>query len=319
MRVLVWSLLAATGALSIASCGTAGHSVIRVGDTSITDVSVHRQMSAMARGHVLPDPPRFGKCVARLQAETPESFPAQLKQECRDQYASLKQEAISSLISLQWLIGAAKESGLTVPDGPTASKAKMIEAQLRRAVGMQEPRPTATDLTAYYQRHIESYEHPEQRNLYIIEHIPTRREARALLVKAKRRGTLANIAVAPVIALHESVPRSDPSESAPTRRAALRAIFAARPHTLVGPVPLNEQWCLFEVTSIAPRTVEPVAEVKPTIERQLAVERQRHALSRFIGEWRKRWTARTDCSTGYVVQKCRQFRGRRASDPFAFD
>lgn len=35
---------------------------------------------------------------------------------------------------------------------------------------------------------------------------------------------------------------------------------------------------------------------------------QQQAFARFVTAWRAKWRARTDCRTGYVVQKCRQFK-----------
>jgi hypothetical protein len=293
---------------------------VRVGDAAVSAAALRAQIRLLSPGHIVYDPPRFTSCVARLGAETPGSFVTQLLQECRAQHASIQQEALGALITEQWLIGAARERGLDVPAGSAASKASRIEAELRESLSRGEPKPTNTDLVVYYQANIAHYEHPEQRGIYIVEHIPSRHEAQELLDKAKRRGTLADIAVAPIIALRESISRSDPDKAVPTKRAVLRAIFAAKPHTLVGPVSLNEQWCLFEVTSVSARTVKPLSEVKESIEQQLSAERRRHTLARFIAQWRKRWMAKTDCSAGYVVQKCRQYRGRRTPEKsLAFD
>jgi hypothetical protein len=122
------------------------------------------------------------------------------------------------------------------------------------------------------------------------------------------------------VAIHESFVKMKPAEVPPNKTAILRAIFAAKANTLVGPLPLNGMWCFFQVTHVVPGVVQPLASVQGAIARQLASDRQRRELPRLVAAWRAKWIARTDCRPGYVVQKCRQYRGPKApEDPLAFD
>jgi foldase protein PrsA len=42
------------------------------------------------------------------------------------------------------------------------------------------------------------------------------------------------------------------------------------------------------------------------------VQQQEQAFARFAGEFRKKWTAKTSCRTGYVVPGCKQYKGTEA-------
>jgi hypothetical protein len=320
-RLIAPILLALAVVGLLGACGAQGGGVVQVGEMKIAAAAVRAQMSSLAPAHLVPDPPQFKQCVARLGSETPGAFRAQLEEECRSQYASLKHEALNSLIAVQWLLGAASERGLSLPDGSLPVKASAADRELRNALRQAEPEVTQAEAAAYYRRNIERYERTEQRSIYMVEHVSSRREAQALLDKAKRRGGISGLQIqAPVEGLRELIARSDPAKAVPTKRAVLRAIFAAMPHTIIGPVALNEQWCLFEVTHVTSRVVKPLARVEQAIERQLTMERQQRALARFISAWRRRWIARTDCSSGYVVQKCKQYRGPKTPEaPLAFE
>jgi len=94
----------------------------------------------------------------------------------------------------------------------------------------------------------------------------------------------------------------------------MRAIFAARPHVVVGPLPLFGHYAVFEVTRIVPSRRQPLAQARSSIERQLAGEQQRQTLARFISAWRARWIAKTDCQPQDVMQKCRQYHGPLAPE-----
>jgi hypothetical protein len=73
------------------------------------------------------------------------------------------------------------------------------------------------------------------------------------------------------------------------------------------------------VTRVVPPKRKSLAHVEHSIRQQLEREQQRRSLTRFIGAWRAKWIARTDCARGYVVELCRQYSGasKRAA-PFTF-
>jgi hypothetical protein len=303
-------------AFGLSACGGASHErvVLRVRRATVgTDVVGHL-MTILAPEHFVPDPPRFGKCVARLKAQAPESPSYAVEEECRLRYEELRQRALGLAISSEWLIGEAAERGLRPSGADLAAKARSAESKLKGLLQGREAKLAPAQVAAYYEQNPAQFGRPEKRYIDIVERIPTKGAAQAVLLATKRRGDLHQVAI------HEEFEEEGLANVVPAKRAILRAIFAATPHTIVGPLPLNKKWCFFEVTSVIPRAVKPLAQVKASIEQRLAAERQRAALAGFIAAWRKKWIARTTCSPGYVVQKCSEYRGPLTpEDPSAFD
>ena len=72
---------------------------------------------------------------------------------------------------------------------------------------------------------------------------------------------------------------------------------------------------VFEVKRTYPSYQKTLAQSQAEIRRRLPSEMYKKALVAFIGTWRLRWRARTDCEAGYVVTKCRQFKAAGVAQP----
>jgi hypothetical protein len=121
-----------TPSLGLAS----GEVVVRVGDQAITRGQVNHWMATLAggdyyelsAGHRIPeglvsDPPRFGACVAHLEAvvaavPTKASQPTGVKllSKCRQLYRAIKTQATTSLVTTELIFGLAEEEGIAVSD-----------------------------------------------------------------------------------------------------------------------------------------------------------------------------------------------------------
>lgn len=337
VRLIAVSAVAVVVGACLVACGAGGARdsvVVRVGRSAITSGTLADWMSAMAPEHVVPDPPRFTACIARQRALTLQPITAELEAECRQQYQTLRQQALDFLISSAWLIGEAADQGLAVsdqevqrrleeeggPDGESVADVKvkimaeLAAARLRQTLKRTEPKITPALIARYYAQHIEDFERRERRYFDIVERLPSSAAARGVMREVAMGRSLSTMA------LHEWLDRKNIADVLPLKKAIVRAIFAAKPHVLIGPTPLNERYAVFEVTRVIPAVVRPLAQVRNAIEKQLADEQERGVLAGFIRTWRAKWIARTDCRPGYVVQKCRQGGGARAlEDPYTFN
>jgi foldase protein PrsA len=327
---------------ALLGCGRAGsdptRAVARVGGAAITSATLGHWMSIMAGEHTVPDPPSYQACIAHREAIEPGSIKATLEEECRHHYEELKQRALAFLISSQWLIGEAAEQrlqasggevtrrlqsgtkpailqngGASVADERLAVDAERASAAIRRALGRREPGITQAQIADYYHHHLATYEHPEERDIYIVEHVPSAAEA-----ARTRREVSSGMRDIRNIGLHELVRERHPAEAVPGKIALANAIFAARPHVLSGLLMFDREYAFFEVVHVAPAFVQPLVQVQAAIKTRLVGELQRRMLSQFVSAWRRKWIARTACRPGYVVQKCRQYTGPRVTeDPLA--
>jgi len=338
MRLAAAFMAASAVTCGLSACEAGGRDpvVAQVGEGAITRTTLSHWMAVMAPEHVVPDAPRFTACIHRESALTLQSADGALAQECRQQYWALEQRALGFLISSRWLIGEASDEGLNVSsrearrraregnrarasgttpaDVTFTTKAELAAARIRQTVTIGEPNVTEAQIAAYYRLNIRRFGRRERRYFDLVEGLASEAAAREVMQEVTRGRRLSDIAN------HEWLDWPEIDDVRPTKRVLKRAIFAARPHVLVGPLPLVGFYCFFEVTRIAPAVTQPLSRVHHAIQGQLARERRRRALARFVRAWRRRWIARTDCAPGYVIQKCRQYAGPRSpEDPMALN
>jgi hypothetical protein len=308
--------------------------------------AVQAQLSSAAPSERL-DPPRFDSCVAQLRAEATSSGESQpgrshLREECDARYQALLRQVLDRLLANQWLIAEARalgvgvgdrqakasldsyrresfsneaefrefRAGRTTGDMITETKAKLSSAAIRR-ITERYVRPTERQVANYYRSHPFQYLLAAERDLQIVRAL-----SKASAVRAR-----AEIESGQSFASEETKLRSYHvlySEGGLVVGLKLhvygepglnQAIFTARPGALVGPLNTHYGYFVFRVRKVRLERKRPLADVRASIEHQLAARLQRQALVRFARQWRARWTARTSCIRGYVVPNCRGFRG----------
>jgi foldase protein PrsA len=62
------------------------------------------------------------------------------------------------------------------------------------------------------------------------------------------------------------------------------------------------------VASITPGSQQTLAQAQASVKSQLLATQQQGALSKFVKDFKKKWTAKTDCRSGYVVTDCKQYK-----------
>jgi hypothetical protein len=131
------------------------------------------------------------------------------------------------------------------------------------AAGEHGPQTTAAEVARYYRLHRWAYFVPERR-AYDIDNLKSVAAAERVKREVQAGRSFASFS------LHEELSRAHgPSAE---RRPIERAIFAARPGLLGGPVLLSEygDHSLFEVTRIVTAHYTPLAQVRDSIAARLA-------------------------------------------------
>lgn len=248
-----------------------------------------------------------------------------------------RQKALDFLISANWAIGAAAEhrlelsegaierglrerigtahegrsefqeeiaaTGQTLADVKLEAKAAQAMARLREFVGRRVPPATQAQIADYYKHHLQSFRVPDRRLVDLIDEIHGYGHAVAL---GRQLGPGERFRKR---AMRELVTRDTPYEDAhhDWKAAMLHAIFATPPGRVGGPVSFHYRWVLFVVRKLVPGTVKPLDEVSAEISARLSEQRHRHALASFLAAYRREWTAKTSCHTGFVVQMCSEY------------
>jgi parvulin-like peptidyl-prolyl isomerase len=246
------------------------------------------------------------------------------------------QQALSLLISYQWLIGEAasrsisiselevrqqvdrilmrtfpgsiaelreflKPIGETVTDIKLQARAQLALAKLRKTILAGVPAVTDRQIATYYDHH--------KRSFLILE----RREARfanwktkAAALKKKREVQAGKSLTSPAAV---KVGEVYAGARVPPSNVYERAIDSIKPYKISGPFHIGNDYWLYQVVKIIPARQQTLRQVAGSIARQLTGQHRHEAEAAFVKSWTAAWSARTDCQTGYVVHGCRQYRG----------
>jgi hypothetical protein len=324
---VAWRLAMAAAVVGIVCCGSGsgGSVAVRVGKSVITSRTVARRTAAITGG-------RAASNGSKRQKQ--------------------REQALSLLISSQWLLGEAardgirlsatevssqlarrtrssfpggtselreylKATGQSMEDVLTEARAELAAIRIRKMLEQREPPITRRQIVGYYSRHREQFVIPEQVEADLIA-LDSRTEAEAL----RRRVVLGKQRLSSVAERQSfELPALAYSPTRGKDAILAKAIHSARPHVLTGPVRFRGyDYYLFEILKVKSARQQTLAQVEGRIKHRLAVDQQERTLAGFIAAWRDRWMARTSCSPGYVVQKCRQYAGQRSREnPLAFD
>jgi foldase protein PrsA len=273
----------------------------------------------------------------------------QLKSECETEYKSLQTEVLGFLISSQWVIGEAsalnvklsdaevkKEftkikteqfpkaaefekflttSGQTVSDLLLRVKLNLLSQKIQKQIVKKKSTVTQAQIKKYYEENKSKYGTPEKRNVRIVL---TKTEAAAASAKKEIESGKSFASVA-------SKDSIDPTSKADggllkevvkgeEEKALDTAIFSASKNVLGGPVKTPFGYYVYEVVSTTPGTQQPLSKVQATIKEQLISTGEQQALSKFVKEFKKKWTAKTECRSGYsVTADCKGYKAPKTS------
>jgi foldase protein PrsA len=278
----------------------------------------------------------------------PKPTSAQLKTECQQQYQTLQQEVLGFLISSEWVLGEGSDQGVKVTDkevkkqfeqiksqqfpkagdfqkflassGQTVSdlllrvKLNLLSSKIQQKVVKTEAKVTQAQITKYYNENKQRFGVPEKRNLEIIL---TKTEATAKQAKQEVESGKSFASVAKRVSI-DPVSKTNggllPGVIKGQEEKALdTAVFAAKKNVLSGPVKTPFGYYVFEVMSVTPGTQQTLAQAQSSIKQQLTATGQQSALSKFVKEFKKKWTGRTDCRAGFVVMDCKQYKAPKTT------
>lgn len=272
--------------------------------------------------------------------------PAQIQALCiRQKQGEVKEAVLKQLISNQWTIGEAAELGVGVSEAQASrqvakdaaqqfkSKAEFqhylaqygrtladITSEIRAGAAAENilelvKRRTAGKLTEaaiarYYRAHKSEFEVPETRDIRAIRTWTHSAIANAM-AEVRHGKSIAELA--------RRVSIDKPSNEHGGLIAGIvkgqeekgldEAIFAAKPHTLTGPLLLRKRYYAFEVVKVTPGRVKPYKEIESQVRKALSQKLFEADRAAFVRGFRKKWLARTDCRYGYVISRCREWRG----------
>lgn len=275
---------------------------------------------------------------------------AQLKAQCEQDYTTYKNSALNFLIQSEWIIGQAeemkisasnkevektfdklkkqqfpkqseyekflKQTGFTTSDLLLRVKVQSVLSPKITSKVTKEASKNVTKAEAekYYNEHKSLYGQPERRNLLIVL---TKTEAQAKSAKSEIESGKSFASVAKA---HSIDPVSKAKggelpnvEKGQEEKALSEAVFSAQTKKLSGPVKTPFGYYIFEVTKVLPASTQALSKVESSIKSQLGAERQQKKLSSFVKEFKKRWTAKTECKPEFMVELCKGYKAPKTS------
>ncbi len=273
---------------------------------------------------------------------------AALKSQCEQQYKSMQQEVLSFLISSSWVLKEAEAMGVKVSDQEVHKKFEELKAQefpkpaefqkflassgqsvsdlllrvklnlmsskLQQKIVKSGSNPSNAQIEKYYNEHSSQFGTPEKRSVAVIL---TKEEAQAKKAKQELESGKSFAQLAKAVSI-------DPVSKASggllvgvvkgqEQPALSSAIFSAPVNKLSGPVKTPFGYYIYEVKSISPGNQQSLAQAKSTVKSQLIVTNQQAALSKFVASFKKRWTEKTECRSGYEVMDCKGYKAPKGA------
>ena len=275
-----------------------------------------------ASTRVMPIPPNFQSCVEELEAIAKRlnlTAPARprLKAKCSARYEQVRGAVMTSLIEGLWVVGEAQALGLGVRPAtardPTGSGLQAESKRLAELVGQQiseaVERLSAAQLKLYYEEHHEVFAVPHRRDLKIVR-VAREPAAKRIKREIEMGRTFASAAKGlprqPTFGMNAFVAHYEEKEF---REPVLsKAIFAAKPHRVEGPLFVSPLYgyFVFEVVRDYPQHQRPFASVERKVVSELPSKLHRERVASFVQRWASEWRAKTTCTSGYVVSMCKQ-------------
>jgi len=270
----------------------------------------------------------------------PKVTDAQFKSQCAAQDKSLTEQTLGFLIQADWLAQEAKEqkveatdkevnaqflkakkqnfpkeadfqkflksSGETQQDILFEVKTRLLFQKLQTKATKSQAKVTQPQVVAYYNSHKSQFSTPERRDIQLI------------LTKTKAKADAAHAALKAGQSWKSVAKKytTDPQTKATggLLKNAIKseqdatfgkAAFAASKGKLSGPIKSQFGYYVFKVQKITPAKQTPIATVTGSIRQSLISQNQQKTVTKFLNDFKKKWTAKTTCRTGFKVQGCK--------------
>jgi foldase protein PrsA len=275
---------------------------------------------------------------------------AQLKAQCEQQYTSYKTSALNFLIQSNWIIGQANEMKISASNAEVEKKFNELKKQQfpkqsdyekflkstgfttsdlllrvkiqsvlspkieKKVTDEAKKNVTKAEAEKYFKDHESLYGQPERRDLLIVL---TKHEAEAKAAKAEIESGKSFASVAKAHSI-DPVSKAKGGElpevqKGQEEKALSEAVFAAKLHTLSGPIKTPFGYYVFEVKKTLPASHQSFSKVEASIKQQLGAERQQKKLQSFVKEFKKRWTAKTECKSEFMVELCNGYKAPKTT------
>jgi foldase protein PrsA len=266
-----------------------------------------------------------------------------LKSECEQQYKSIQGEVLGFLISSNWVLGESSSLGVKVSDEevkkqfktlkaqefPTAAdfekflatsgqtvsdvllrvKLNLLSTKIQQKVVKTGGTISSSEISKYYNENPSRFGTPEKRNVRILL---TKTESQANEAKKEIESGTSFASVAKRVSI-EPITRSAGGAlpgvvKGQESKALNEALFSAKVNAIGGPVKTPFGYYVYVVEKIIPGNQRTLAQSQTAIKQQLTSTKEQAALTKFVKDFKKKWSGKTECRSGYVVMDCKGYK-----------
>jgi hypothetical protein len=209
-----------------------------------------------------------------------------------------------------------KTSKFTRADVLARVKLQLLSAQIQEKISKEAPPPSSSEISAYYDSVKEAqYATPESRDVRLIVN---KDKAKAEAAKAALEKDDSPASWKKVAAKYSSDPTTKTKgglqpglteELLAGQEELKSAIFGNPTGVVVGPVNAAGNYFVVEVDKLNGAKVKDLSEVSAEIKTQLTQQRAQEVFSEFVAEYQSKWSSRTFCADGYVIERCANYVG----------
>ena len=256
-----------------------------------------------------------------LTAEAAELGVTASQREVDNEFKSIKESQFANEADYEKFL---EDNGFTNAEVLERVKLQVLSRKIEDKITSEAGSVTEDDIQDYYDSTIENFTRPETRDILLIK-VPNQEKAdqvqKALEAddSDKAFGKLAR-------KFSTDASKSDGGKATASEGtypgAAGEAIIGASEGALEGPIEADGDFYFFKVTKVNPEEVEPLEKVRGQIEQQIQPTLGQAALADFVSNYNSKWTSRTYCAEGYVIERCRNFEPTGQSetvDPACFE
>ncbi len=228
--------------------------------------------------------------------------------EVSDQLEKIKKQQFGSERKFQQFL---KQAGFSLQDARERVELQLLSTEIQKQVLPTAPNVSQSQIENFYEANKTQFTQPETRDVReIVNKDPSKVEqAKQLLdqddspdnwkkVAAKfstDQATKSNGGLRQGVAKGQTEPAVD------------AAIFTAPAGQLVGPIEGQTADYLIEVEKVNPEKVTSLSDATSQIKQQLSQGIQQEAATAFQQDFVDKWTSRTFCASGYVMDRCANF------------
>lgn len=209
-----------------------------------------------------------------------------------------------------------KKSHFTQQDVVERVKLQVLSTRIQEAIAAKAPPPSSSEIADYYnQVKATQFTKAASRDIRVVVNNDKSKveQAKVVLEKDDSPASWKKVTVKystdPTTKNNGGLQPALSEELLASQPELKDAVFGAPASTVVGPVNIRGKWFVLEVVKLNPEEEQSLEKVESQIRSQLTQQVAQEVFSGFISDYQSKWTSRTFCASGFVIERCSNYIG----------